>query len=584
MQTMLSHPYARRLTQDLFDAFWLEDLYGFRRHCTFHSAANGETVLEVALDSARSLRWHGRRAAGLRPFRVSDRPAVLHTATHAVDLEIVEAVEALQTANWWNDHTGRFARFFRLAYGQAAFAAVHEHNIVARLTAAPDDLQSWEALSFLKDRPFHPLARAKDWDESDGTLYAPETMTSFLLHWVALSRDRVRGATTLAGQPLAEILLDHTQRDTLNATAHARGADGDANLWLPVHPWQWARLNRMAPSEIAACIDLGSGPGSVIPTASLRSLAVIGCSGTHLKLSLSINTLGAVRTLPPRYLHNGTLASACLESLRQRDAWLASHLLLCDENQWWALRQSDILEAEPGELACLIRRYPVLPGTKLIPMAALPVTATDGTLPAFDHLLGYAAREDEAWMLFADMARALLELGLRCFAQGVMPELHGQNVLLAFQGQRIASLVLRDHDTLRICRPLMQAQGMAAPDYVIDRSTPNTLELDTPRELLAYLQTLAIEVNLYAILAALAERYGREEAHGWQIVRTALEACLVRVPLSDEIASQTKSLLLDEPGWPFKQVLGPLLRRPSFGTGMPSTMGRLANPLLPIES
>lgn len=579
MQSNTHHPYARRLTQDLFDAFWLEDLYGFRTHCTFHSATDGVTVLEVALNPGRSLRWHGRWASGLRPFRVLDRPAVLHTAASMTDLGVIETVDALQAADWWSDRTGRFARFFRLAYDQARFATTHEINIMARLAADPDDLLSWEALSCLKDRPFHPLARAKDWDESDGSAYSPETMASFPLHWVALPRDRVRGAASLAGQPIAEVLLDYAQRNALSATARARGADGDGYLWLPVHPWQWARLNRVAPSGLTACIDLGPGPGLLIPTASLRSLAVNGRSGIHLKLSLSINALGAVRTLPPRYLHNGTRASICLESLRQKDAWLKSHLLLCDENHWWACSQRDTLEAEPGELACLIRRYPALPGTRLIPMAALPVTTTDGKLPAFDHLLGYAVPEEGAWTLFADMARALLELGLRCFAQGVMPELHGQNVLLAVRGRQVAALVLRDHDTLRICRPLMQAQGVAAPDYVFDRSVPNTLELATPRELLAYLQTLAIEVNLYAILAALAERYGREEAHGWQIIRTALEACLARVPLPDEIAGQTRSLLLDEPIWPFKQVLGPLLARPVFGVGMPSAMGRLANPL-----
>lgn len=582
MQSNTHHPYARRLTQDLFDALWLEDLYGFRKHCVFDSAADGETTLKVALDELRSLHWQGRRAAGLRPFRVSDRPVVLHGATHTTDLNAVQTVEALQSADWWLDRSGRFARFFRLAYVQAAFSATHEHNIVAKLTAAPDDLLSWEALSCLKDRPFHPLARAKDWDGSDGTAYSPETMTSVPLHWVALLRDNLRGSA-MTGQPLAELLLDRIEQDTLRATARAHGADGDAWLWLPVHPWQWARFDWDELSETAAHIDLGPGPGSAIPTASIRSLAIAGASGMHLKVSLSINALGAVRTLPPRYLHNGVLAGACLESLRRKDAWLASNLLLCDENQWWALRQHGTLEADPGELACLIRKYPALPGTRLIPMAALPVTTADGALPAFDHLLGCAAHEQKAWMLFADIARALLELGLRCFAQGVMPELHGQNVLLAFKRKRIAALVLRDHDTLRICRPLMQAQGVAAPDYIIDRSTPNTLEPDSPRDLLAYLQTLAIEVNLYAILAALAERYGREEAYGWHLVRTALKACLACVPLPDEIASQTRTLLLDEATWPFKQVLAPLLGRPSFGTGMPSAMGRLINPLLAME-
>jgi len=583
MQITPTHPYAHRLSQDLFDALWLENLYDFRTHCTFHLAAEGETVLEIALSPMRSLRWHGCRATGLRPFRVLDRPAVLHAATHTTDLDVIETVDALQTADWWIDRTGRFARFFRLAYDQTACATTHEGNIMARLMAAPDDLLSWEALSCLKDRPFHPLARAKDWGECDGSAYSPEMTASFPLHWVSLPRDRVRGATSLTGQPFAETLLDFTQQNALKEAAQARGADGETSLWLPVHPWQWAWMNRISSTEFTACTDLGPGPGLLAPTASLRSLAVIGCSGIHLKLSLSINTLGAVRTLPPRYMHNGMLASICLESLRQKDTWLKSHLLLCNENQWGAMWQGDKLETEPGELACLIRHYPALPGTKLVPMAALPVTISNGKLPAFDHLLGDAAHEADAWMLFADIARALLELGLRCFSQGVMPELHGQNVLLAFQGKRIDALVLRDHDTLRICRSMMQAQGVTAPDYVIDRNTPNTLELDTPSSLLAYFQTLAIEVNLYAILAALSERYGREEGHGWNIVRLELEACLMCVPLSDELASLTKHLLLDKLDWPFKQILTPLLSRSSFGTGMPSAMGQLTNPLIPME-
>jgi len=580
MPTMPPHPHERPLLQDLVDALWLEDLYGFRSHCRLLSPADDEAVLEVVLGPARVLRWLGRPAGGLRPFRVSDRRPVLHSAAHAVALAAVEVAESLQSADWWSERTGRLARFFRLALDQAEFAAAHERSILARLAAAADDLLCWEALSCLKDRPFHPLARAKDWGDSDGSAYASEAAASVPLHWVGVPRDEVRGTAT-AGQPLAEILLDPAQGARLAATARARGAGGDAWLWLPVHPWQWARLERMAPSERARCIDLGAGPGAAIPTASLRSLAVVGRPGTHLKLALSVNALGAVRTLPPRYLHNAVLAAACLESLRERDAWLAAHLLLCDENPWWALRQRDALEAEPGELACLIRRYPQLPGARLIPMAALPVVSADGALPAFDHLLGPVGQEDDAWALFADLAGALLELGLRCLAHGVMPELHGQNVLIAFHGRRIVALVLRDHDTVRICRPLMHAQGVKAPDYAIDRSTPNTLELGTPRELLAYLQTLAIEVNLYAVIAALAERYGREEAHGWGILRTALEGCLARVPLPDEIAASTKSLLLDEPGWPFKQVLAPLLGRASFGTGMPSAMGRLDNPLFP---
>ncbi|WP_025039828.1 IucA/IucC family protein [Nitrosospira briensis] len=582
MQIIPPHPYASRLAQDLFDALWLENLYSFRGHCLMHPEVNGKVVMEIALDETRSLRWQGQRADGLRPFRVLGSNAVLHTATNTTNLELSKIIEVLQTANWWRDRTGRFTRFFTLAYDQAAFAAVHEQNILESLMAAPEDLLPWEALSCLKDRPFHPLARAKDWNGDHGYGYATETMASLPLHWVAVPRDCIVSAPAaqFAGQPLAESLLDPGQQDNLASAARAGHADGANWLWMPVHPWQWAWLNRAISPKLSECIYLSMGPGTAVPTASLRSLAVTGNPGTHLKLALSVRTLGATRALPPRYLHNGILASACLESLRRRDDWLAAHLLLCDEDKWWALSQCDALDAEPGELACMIRRYPVLPGATLIPMAALPTVSADGKLPAFDHLIGAAAPEEAAWRLFGDIAGALLELGLRCFAHGVMPELHGQNVLLAFKDRQIAALVLRDHDTLRVCHPLMQAQGVTIPDYVIDRSTPNTLELNTPRELLAYLQTLAIEVNLYAILAALATYYGRDEAHGWGVVRQALEICLAHAPLPVEIAGQARKMLLEEAEWPFKQLLAPLFNVTSFGTGMPSAMGRLPNPLL----
>lgn len=580
MSVAPSRSHERRLIQDLFDALWLEDLYAFRSRCRFRSLGNNEAVLEVDLGDGRLLAWYGRRHGGLRPFRVSDRHPGLRVGAQTTALTAIELAAHLQTASWWNERTGRLARLFRLACDQAALAAEYEHAILARMAAAPDDLLCWEALSSLKDRPFHPLARAKEWGDGDAGAYAPEAGAAFPLRWVAVRRDRVRGAA-LAGQPLSETFLDPAQRHMLATSARARGAEEDAWLYLPVHPWQWAQLERTASLALAGCIDLGAGPGMASPTASLRSLAVTGCPDSHLKLSLAVNALGAVRTLPPRYLHNAVLAGACLESLRNRDAWLAKHLLLCDENRWWALQQHDALDAEPGELACLIRRYPSLPGATLMPMAALPVASADGALPAFDHLLGSGGQEENAWEMLANLAGVLLELGLRCLAHGVMPELHGQNVLIACQGRRIAALVLRDHDTLRICRPLMQARGLKAPDYVIDRSTPNTLELETPRELLAYLQTLAIEVNLYAVIDALAERYRRDEAQGWRIVRAALQDGLARIDLPDEIAAQTQQLLLDEPSWPFKQVLAPLLGRTTLGTGMPSAMGRLDNPLLP---
>ncbi len=177
------------------------------------------------------------------------------------NLELSKIVEVLQTADWWSDRTGRFTRFFTLAYDQAAFAAVHEQNILESLMAAPEDLLPWEALSCLKDRPFHPLARAKDWNGDHGYGYATETMASLPLHWVAVPRDQIVSgpAAQSAGQPLAESLLDPGQRDRLTQAARASHADSENWLWMPVHPWQWAWLNRSIPLKLSECIYLSIG-------------------------------------------------------------------------------------------------------------------------------------------------------------------------------------------------------------------------------------------------------------------------------------------------------------------------------------
>lgn len=581
--TALPDAHARGLAQDLLDALWLEDLYGFRGHCTMRPAEGAEAVLTIALGDARTLRWQGRVSAGLRPFRVSEPTATLHVdASPPTAASLLGAVDALEAAPWWGDATGRFGRAFRLAIEQAAFTASHEPRITERVMHRPHELVSWEALSCLKDRPFHPLARAKS---SNGTAlvaqHAAEALEPTALRWLAVPHPKLLGCGL--GQPIADTVLAAQAYRELASVAERRQGAADRYLWMPVHPAQWTHLTASVPAALDGCIDLGvlHEGGSATATASLRSLAVDARPDVHLKLSLSVEALGAVRTLPARYLRNGTLANAYLAQLRRTDDWLARHVWPCDESRWWAVRQRDALEAEPGELACLVRRYPRLPDMQLVPMAALPAATAAGTLPAFDVLLGANADAQHAWALFSDIAHALVELGLRCFAHGVMPELHGQNVLLAMRGSKLTGLVLRDHDTLRVCRAILPPGAQDALDYTIDRSTPNTLELGTPRQLLAYFQTLAIQVNLYAVIAALAHRYDCDEASGWRIVRHAVVVALdrVRLRLPTAVAQETACALLDEPTWPFKQVLAPVLARAQAGTGMPSAMGQLSNPL-----
>lgn len=605
MALPLTHPAAQgrrlpaheaALLQDVIDALWLEQLFDFRSHCALSVDADGAATLAIRLDAARDVLLRGAAGDGPRPILVGALAPQLRTATGETWLRAEELVLHLQQAAWWQDRSGRFLHFFRLSQRQALADGGREDAIVEALRRAPSELTHWEVLSCLKDRPFHPLARAKEWDGSgDVAAYLPTAMAPFAPFWLAVPRARLTGpgadtASTLTPQPIAAALLDEAQLARLRDAARKRQAGGDAWLWLPVHPWQWRRLQMAAAGLVDGCVVLGGDFGVAAPTASLRSLALPARPQVHVKLSLSVNTLGAIRTLPPRYLMNAIAAAACLERLRANDAWLDSHLLLCDESLWCAMRTGDGASAgtagnaeligNPGELACLVRRYPALPHKTLIPMAALPVCLRDGSLPVFEHLLGADAGADHAWRLFADIARLLIGVGLRCIGNGVMPEMHGQNIVMVCDRDRVEALLLRDHDTLRLCPALMRRRGVAVPQYQIDRATPNTLELADVPQLLAYFQTLAIEVNLYAALAALARRYAEPEARGWRIVRAAVEAALDQAPMDDGDRLEVRRLLLEAAQWPFKQVLAPLLARKDFGTGMPSSMGAIANPLL----
>ncbi len=591
----------RMLAQDLLDALWLEDLYGFRDRARWHTDAAGEAVLAVPVADDASLLWRGARLTGMRALRLpqAGHAVVLqHAAVHRA-LSTVETLDALQQAPWWPAYSERLAQQLAFAQRQMVRTFTAEQALLARVAAAPRSLAAWEAVCCLRDRPFHPLARAKVWPDVPGDAFEVESGQPVALHWVAVARDALfsgdgaggAGEGAHAAQPVAAALLSDADRDRLARRAVERGAD-PAALWLPVHPWQWRYLQRHRAALALQCVDLGSGPGAAMPTASLRTLSVADGERLHLKLSLNVQALGAARTMPPRYLHNGVLAERCLETLRARDAWLGGHLALCGERAWWAVGSAASLIEAQGELACMLRRYPAHDGW-LLPMAACAAVTLDGRLPAFEALCGDAACQppagltteapaERAWRVFGRIAHLLIELGLRCFAHGVMPELHGQNVMLRVGADGLHGLVLRDHDTLRICPALMAAAGVEAPDYAIDRSTPNTLILDAPEALLAYFQTLAVEVNLYAILAAIAECYGADESTGWRIVGQALRESVDRVfgeGGASALHSRVAHALFDAPHWPFKQILAPLAARASLGTGMPSGLGTIGNPL-----
>ena len=595
--------------RDLVDGLIAEDLFGFRSRARVGSAAGTrylplraqEDHVEVAVGpDAVVFRTH--RAAALQPYRLS-RPPVLLLGPEGIGPVPLTPRELLgllaaAAAPCPPPNVAEVLDGLELATTQGALMVATAAELCRALAGERPVLADWERLTALGDRPFHPTARAKQgWHHFDYRRYTSAAARPFGVDWVALRRDHL--VCGLPGEPdPAERLLGAADRETLVAAASAAGVGDDEHVMLPVHPWQHRHV---LPVEFAAewqagvCVPVVSGLGSFVATSSVRTLAPAGDSRaarlTHLKLPLAITSLGAVRLLPPRYLGNGAKAQRLLQEAAARHAGLGTRLHLCDEQAWWAFSAPGFAD-KPGQLGCVLRTYPPglsgETGRRLVPLGALGVVTPDGSAPGVKRLLidrdvdpgcPHAALE-----LLGDVCRALTEVAMACFAQGLMPELHGQNTVLALRGGRVDGIVLRDHDTLRLHLPWLEQAGLADPGYVVKPGTPNSLVASTPAELLSWFQTLGVQVALYAVGHALMKAYGIDERKIWRELAGGLRAGAAAIGLPPAVAAMVDRHLFRAGTWPTKLLLGPLLARRGTGGGsMPSAAGTTGNPLLEAD-
>jgi siderophore synthetase component len=211
-------------------------------------------------------------------------------------------------------------------------------------------------------------------------------------------------------------------------------------------------------------------------------------------------------------------------------------------------------------------------------MSALAVVDPQRRVHFFDTL-GADASQALDW--FGDVCDAFFEVVMRLLRLGVVPEIHGQNVVLAFERGQVSGILLRDFDTTRLHLPWLSAAGLNDPAYVVKPNRPNSLYNDSPADLLFYIQTLGIQVNLYAIIDALAGRYRISAAQGWRVLGASLRRSLRRIEFSADQRRLIEDRLFDQPTWPTKLCVTPLLEQEGGAIGsMPAGKGRVRNPLL----
>jgi staphyloferrin B synthase len=589
-----------------------------------------------------------------RPWRFSRGPVLLvdlpgHVGPAAGDasvpLDAAGVVEAIARPSWaaldlvTNDLTA--------AAGAVAEAAEAAPRVAGAVSSTGLTSQAGEQLAALRDRPFHPLGRHKrGWSRDDAARWGPHAGRPFGLAWWAVPRAALAaGEACESDHADPAVVLQPADRERLD-TALARSGAGDDCVVLPVHPWQARHLG----GPRLGAVPLSDELGAFRATASLRTLVPAGRPGVHLKLPLAVATLGAGRQLPVRYLRNGDRAQRLLAAVSRHPA-LSGRVHVCDETAWWTALGPDRSGPDSGEapvgegeLGYQLRRYPAPvaddPGIVLVPLGALGVTV-GGRAPALAALAGRSERgersldRDSGSALLSELTAELVRLAVVGLAHGVMPELHGQNVVVVVRHREprvpgesgrtgdghLAGLVLRDHDAVRIHPAWLRAAGLPDPGYVVDGRTPNTLVAASPAGLLAWFQMLAVHLGLFPVVQALAVGAGLAEADGWRAIAASTAACLddlsaeagsgaqrpgaegaksgdtASFDLSAALAAEKATVtyqrallapavdvarrqLLDDPGWPVKLTMGPLLERgDACGTSMPSAIGTTANPL-----
>lgn len=168
----------------------------------------------------------------------------------------------------------------------------------------------YERLASFLDHPYYPTARAKlGFSTADLSSYTPEFAAQFEIRWLAVPKGLYH--STPAALPdwwpsFVDVGLDE-----------ALAADF---ALLPVHPFMWRHYLQARLDEVSLASAVVQAPNAyleVAATLSVRTVMVCRVPRWHLKLPLSIRTLGArnIRTIKPSTIRDGHLMQGILATL-----------------------------------------------------------------------------------------------------------------------------------------------------------------------------------------------------------------------------------------------------------------------------
>lgn len=550
------HCWQTDQLHSLIAALYLENFADFCRYCHF----SGDQ-LRIVLDASRTMQLSATwQTAAMLPVTITSGTATLTVegGECASVVTLSDVMTILTSAEWWPVVTrAKALRLWQDALQGRSAVTTLTASDATTATAKASECRM-ERLAMQIDRPHHPFAHAK------GKLLPLFTQQSSLVDWWAVPSELVFTKQVFAP---ATLLLGPAEQAKLKAALEARlalvpRAEAQPYLALPA-----LASERPVLAALKQFLQLDFQSTVPAATSSLRSFYY--AEHRHLKFATSQATLGAKRTMPPRYLYNGDAAYALLQQILNNDSKLQERLQLCDEQNWWASGAATELITCQGELAVQLREFPETGHATLARFTMAALNHPDAW--CWLNAQGFAVHS-----LWLDLCTAFTRLMLTLWHYGVLPECHGQNIQIWLDEHQQWRFILRDHDTLRICTTQLEQQRLPVPDYQINWHSPNTLVLADQTSLLSYFTTLGIQVNLYPIALAISRAGFGNETLFWQHLHQVVSDISATLP--DVAALVIQEALVAANTWPFKAILTPLLHADEQVTGMPSAITEIANP------
>lgn len=520
------------------------------------------------------------------PIYKKDNPGWVEVAS-PVELGEVVLRGTLSGEAFAHPGVADFLEGLRVSVQQMSLTLEETGNRFARM---PESAYEWfvkgERIASLRDRPFHPSSKAKiGFAPQDYRAYMAEFGNRTALHWAAIRNDSVmKGCPRNEVEPLD--VLNEGQKAVIEKELAQKNIMKEQYTVIPVHPWQLK--NRILPDfqkeiEDKTIVILDSRAGEFVATSSVRSLTPSSESVNMLKLPISVKSLGAARYLPVVKLLNGIAGENMFRQAVACDETLANRVFLCEENYWWGYmpQSMGLFDDHPRHLAAQIRIYPqeiMKDGYKIIPMASLGAVPHEGHF--LTEMMGGQIDKEAVLDFYANVAAVFYDIAMRLFKIGIVPEIHGQNCCLVLKDNRVAGMLFRDHDSVRLHQPYLDKHGIKDPGYHIRPGYSNSLYNETLEKLIFYVQSLGTQVNLASIMEALSEAYDIPEKQLWRITEAKLRDALQAIDIPETDRSLLHHRLFESKEWPTKLIIRPLLEADAVPGAMPSGKGMGHNPFL----